>query len=106
MERAVRRAVALAVILAVMAWPPAAGGQVGAGISGSPLLGDVNCDGDINSVDAAVVLQYDAGLIAVLKCDVGDANADRRTDSVDAALILQFDAGLICEPFGDLCVPD
>jgi hypothetical protein len=56
----------------------------------------VNDDGVVNSVDALLVLQYDAELIASLpNLPSGDANGNGRVNSVDAALILQFDAGLI-----------
>jgi uncharacterized cupredoxin-like copper-binding protein len=60
------------------------------------LTGDANCSGTINSIDAALVLQFAAGLIASLSCQQNaDANEDGTTNSIDAALILQFDAGLI-----------
>ena len=66
----------------------------------TPLLGDVNCDGDVTSIDAALILQFDSGLIGPgrLPCpDGGDVNADGRIDPVDAALVLQYAAGLIDE---------
>jgi hypothetical protein len=54
-----------------------------------PLLGDVNCNGIVNAIDAALVLQYTAGLINTLPClSNGDMNGDGRIDSVDAFLIL------------------
>ena len=57
--------------------------------------GDVNCDATTNSVDAALILQRVAGLVASLPCDAaGDVNGGG-IDSVDAALVLQFDAGLL-----------
>ncbi len=60
------------------------------------LIGDVSCDGVINSIDAALVLQFDAGLIPSLACEQGaDVNGDGNINSLDAALILQLDAGLI-----------
>jgi hypothetical protein len=59
------------------------------------VAGDVNCDGNVNSIDAALVLQFDAALIASLPCQNADVNADGATNAIDAALILQFDAGLI-----------
>ena len=60
------------------------------------LPGDVNCDGSVNAIDAAYVLQYQAGLIFVLPCQAkGDVNQDGRVDAIDAALILQYGAGLI-----------
>lgn len=34
-------------------------------------LGDVNCDGNVNAVDAALILQFSAGLIGPLSCDGG-----------------------------------
>jgi hypothetical protein len=57
--------------------------------------GDANCDGLVNSLDAALVLQYDAGLIHSLTCADADYNHDGVVNSLDAALILQKDAGLI-----------
>lgn len=58
--------------------------------------GDVNCDGSVDSIDAALVLQLGAGLIGALTCgENADANADGTINSIDAALILQFNAGLI-----------
>jgi hypothetical protein len=60
------------------------------------LTGDVNCDGRVNAVDAALTLQYSAGIIGSLPCPVNaDVNGDGRTDARDALLILQVDAGLI-----------
>lgn len=60
------------------------------------LSGDVNCDFRLNSIDAALVLQFDAGLSTSLACqDAADVNGDGRINAVDAALILQFHAGLI-----------
>ncbi len=61
-------------------------------------FGDASCEGDVNSIDAALVLQLDAGLIDALACeDAADVNGDGRVNSLDAALILQFDAGLLDE---------
>jgi len=58
--------------------------------------GDVNCDGAVDSIDAALVLQYDAGLLAALPCaDGADVNEDGAIDSRDAMLILHFVARLI-----------
>jgi hypothetical protein len=60
------------------------------------LRGDVNCSRWVDSIDAALVLQFDAGLVRSLACQhAADVNGDRRINSVDAALILQLDAGLI-----------
>ena len=64
--------------------------------TGERNLGDVNCDDDVNSIDAALVLQKGAGLIDSLACEeAGDVNGDSLLNAIDAALILQKDAGLI-----------
>jgi len=64
--------------------------------NGEQNLGDVNCDGQSNSIDAALVLQKTAGLVSSLACEeAGDVNDDGLLNAVDAALILQKDAGLI-----------
>ncbi|MDZ4277819.1 MAG: dockerin type I repeat-containing protein [Dehalococcoidia bacterium] len=64
-------------------------------VVGGPVF-DANCDGLTSSVDAALVLQFDAGLVNWLPCPVtADANGDGWVDSLDAALILQRVAGLI-----------
>ncbi|MCH8995229.1 MAG: PQQ-binding-like beta-propeller repeat protein [Chloroflexi bacterium] len=60
------------------------------------LPGDVNCDEVVNSIDAALILQYSAGLIGSLPCQkVADVDQNGAIDPIDAALILQYDAGLI-----------
>ena len=76
--------------------------------SAEKVLGDANCDTTVNSVDASVILQLEAGLLwpnrysppfdpaPILPCPF---NADVRgggdITSVDAALILQYSAGLL-----------
>lgn len=66
------------------------------GRSGTALVGDANCDGHVNSVDSALILQASAGLIGSLPCaGNADVNNDGIADSLDALLILQYDAGLI-----------
>jgi hypothetical protein len=60
------------------------------------LPGDVNCDGRVNAIDAAYVLQYSAGLISGLPCQTkADVNQDGHINSIDAALILQYGAALL-----------
>ncbi|MBQ4648780.1 MAG: InlB B-repeat-containing protein, partial [Clostridia bacterium] len=89
------------------------------------ILGDVNGDGNVDTLDAAYILRYDACLIeadklsmiaADINCDgevnnmdaalilrsevdltyvLGDANSDGNVDTLDAAYILRYDAGLI-----------
>ena len=64
--------------------------------------GQTSCCGDasenlLDSVDAALVLQFNAGRIASVVCPrAADVNQDNQVDSRDAAIILQIDAGLCC----------
>jgi murein DD-endopeptidase MepM/ murein hydrolase activator NlpD len=61
-----------------------------------PIYGDANCDLRVNSIDAAVLLQYSAGLVRTLcSLQAADSNANGRVDPIDAQLILQFSAGII-----------
>lgn len=63
-----------------------------------PPSGDVNCNGRVDSIDAALVLQSAAGLIDQLPCNVGfkdDPDCNGRVNAIDAALILQYIAGLL-----------
>jgi hypothetical protein len=58
--------------------------------------GDANCDGVTNSIDAALVLQYSAGLVSSLPCQANaDVGGPDGLNAIDAALILQFVAGLL-----------
>jgi hypothetical protein len=58
--------------------------------------GDADCDGLVESLDAAFVLQYVARLIPSLLChDTADADGNGAISALDAAIILQFVAGLI-----------
>jgi hypothetical protein len=59
-------------------------------------IGDVGCDGTTGFADAALILQYDGGLLRSLDCAfAGDVNEDGLLNAIDAVLILQFDAGII-----------
>ena len=60
-------------------------------------LGDVNGDGYADSLDAAAILQVDAGLKTLTEAaaTAADVNGDGYVDSLDAAKVLQFDAGII-----------
>lgn len=74
------------------------------GTGGGP--GDVNCDQQANPVDAALILQLDAGLIQQLVCPQNaDVNGNGHTDAVDASLVLQFVAGLIDHLGGPASTP-
>src|SRR3989338_5200810 len=66
--------------------------------SGQTTTGDVHCDGQTNSIDAALILQEDAGLSNPACSQAGDVNSDRRINSIDALLVLQYNAGLIDLP--------
>ena len=58
--------------------------------------GDANCDGQIDSIDATLVLQFEAGMIGQLKGgSLADVNLDGARNAIDSALILQLDAGII-----------
>lgn len=58
--------------------------------------GDVNCDGDVNPIDATLVLQFVAGLLDELPCPQNaDLNHDGEINAKDALIILQMSAGLI-----------
>ncbi len=60
------------------------------------LPGDANCDETVDSIDAALVLQYAAGVVSSPACEENaDANRDGAIDAIDAALILQYSAGII-----------
>ncbi len=67
-------------------------------------LGDFNCDGMMNAIDAALVLQLTAALIQPFSCTgAGDVNDDGYTNAIDAALILQATACLLIEPWWPGC---
>jgi Tol biopolymer transport system component len=58
--------------------------------------GDANADGVINARDAALILQFDAGLLAFGRSPAAwDVNGDGAVDSQDAALVLQYAAALL-----------
>lgn len=62
------------------------------------VFGDASCDGQINAIDAAITLQFIAGLLTNLTCtENADANGDGQVTAIDSALILQYTAGLLTQ---------
>lgn len=61
--------------------------------------GDVDENGEIQAFDAALTLQYSAGLIEFEEWQIlaGDVDGNEIVQAYDAALILQYSAGLIDE---------
>ena len=57
-------------------------------------LGDVNKDGEIDSIDASLVLQHEAGLFDLSDQDNADVDRDGEISSVDALYILWIVADL------------
>jgi hypothetical protein len=58
--------------------------------------GDVNDDGEVNAIDAQLILQFKAALLDELENpESADVNNSGDITSVDAALILQLEAGFI-----------
>ncbi len=66
------------------------------GLEKKPMQGDVNGDGEADSLDAAQILKYDAGLalFAEEQLAAADVNGDGTVNSLDAAIILRKDAGI------------
>jgi hypothetical protein len=61
-------------------------------------LGDVDDDGLVNSIDALLILQFNANLITALpNAPSADVDQNSVVGPVDAALILQFVAGLLTQ---------
>jgi hypothetical protein len=60
---------------------------------------DTNKDGVVNSVDAARILQFVAGVYdpGKILLHMWDADGDSDIESTDATIVLQFDAGLLDE---------
>ena len=75
-------------------------------VSGAPpptplpvVAGDADCDGGLTSTDAALVLQYSAGLVLQVPCpDRADLQPDCDVDARDALIVLQVVAGLLAPP--------
>lgn len=115
---AVFAAIMILMVVAGLAYHATGSARAGDGsIAGIPPVGDVNCSGNVDSVDALLVLQAAAGLATyVCPASRSDVNWDGVIDAVDAALILQYTAGLIegfppgvvhyCDPsYPTVCIP-
>ncbi len=63
----------------------------------SGIMGDVNGDTWVDAEDAALIMQYEVGLVDETNLDVNvaDVNGDGWIDAEDAALIMQFEVGII-----------
>ncbi|MBQ7646252.1 MAG: hypothetical protein IJS94_03180 [Clostridia bacterium] len=61
--------------------------------------GDINGDGEVDSLDAVAALKYDAGMINLDDAQLlaADVNGDGEVNSLDGSLIFKYDAGLIDE---------
>jgi len=66
-------------------------------VSAASALGDVNNDGDIDSVDAMILLRYSVNLVTLTEAQLAaaDVNGDGNADIGDAVLILRYDVGYI-----------
>ncbi|OGO49800.1 MAG: hypothetical protein A2148_07410 [Chloroflexi bacterium RBG_16_68_14] len=59
-------------------------------------LGDVNCDGVVDSIDAFLILWFEASVFGILPCpENADVSLDGLVNSLDALLILQYHAQLV-----------
>ena len=58
--------------------------------------GDVDCNGVVTSIDAALILQKVVGFVNALPCEeAADVNGDGFITSIDALLTLQYVAGFL-----------
>lgn len=63
-------------------------------VSDQPTLGDVNCDREVNTVDALAILRHVTGSGSSNGCwALADANCDFQLDTRDALAVLRFAAG-------------
>jgi hypothetical protein len=62
----------------------------------SAAKGDVDCNGRVDAIDAANLLQYIARRTQTLRCLANaDVNNDGARNAIDVALVLQYTARLI-----------
>lgn len=59
--------------------------------------GDVDGDGNVNSSDALLVLQYSVGQLSEIDAERADVNYDKSINSSDALIILQISVGMSVE---------
>jgi len=86
------------IVLSALAATVAAFAVVGHASTDDPIiLGDANCDRRLNSIDANVVLQFEAALVDDI-CGNAEINGDGAVNSLDAQLILQLMLGLAPSP--------
>ena len=54
-------------------------------------MGDVNCDGKVDTTDALIALRYTMGIATIDAQGLlnGDMNGDGKVDSTDAVLIMR-----------------
>ena len=77
----VRRTMTLRIVLLALLIATAVSGVAPRAVAGAADPGDANCDGDVNSADAAIILQFGAALLATLPCPgPADANASHRSN--------------------------
>ncbi|MBQ7047944.1 MAG: dockerin type I repeat-containing protein, partial [Clostridia bacterium] len=73
------------------------------------VIGDVQGDGGINSLDASIILQYDSGTGTLTGAYLiaGDVNGDSGVNSLDSSIVLQYDAEMtdISQVLLDTTVP-
>lgn len=77
--------------LEAIAVADAAGIAAALGLVKKPLAGDVNGDGAVNTLDAAMILRHSAGLteLSPAQLSAADVNGDGKADVIDAASILR-----------------
>lgn len=64
-------------------------------IAGTTVRGDANCDGVMDALDVALILQLDAGLIDTLDCKAAaDVDYNSTYNVIDASFILRRIAGV------------
>ncbi|MFQ5472653.1 MAG: hypothetical protein ACE5FA_07200, partial [Dehalococcoidia bacterium] len=88
----------LRIAVLVVASLIAAGSEAGMSVRNTSalddILGDANCSGAVDPVDALAILRGEAGLAAPPCVDLADVQCDGDVDTIDALQILRFNAGL------------